>query len=181
MAIGDATVEPLMPERPLPKPVAYEPPDFVACVAHLQVRDGKSTTAQLTTKCKRTYEGIRARILGFLIAGYWLRGEADEENVSLSQADVKQVFDEEKRANYPTAASFRKLQEASGQTIPDLMFAVETQMLSAKLLEKFTKAHEKGKSERAKIAAFNRSIEGKWIGRTDCRPGYVVKDCSQYK
>ena len=182
MAIGAATVEMPKPSGPLPRPVAYEPPDFAACVAHLRTTAPRSTTtAQLTARCKKTYEGIQARILDFLITGYWLRGQAAEQHASVTEAEVRTNFEEERRRHYPTAAAFRRLQEASRQTVPDLMFAVETQMLSAKLLEKFTKEHSHEKSEQTTIAAFNKSISSTWIPKTDCQPGYVVKDCRQYK
>jgi hypothetical protein len=164
----------------LAPPVAYEPSDFTACVAHL-LRTGapRSSAAQLKVRCEQTYEGIRARILNFLITGYWLRGEAAAEGISVSQAEVQKQFEAVKRAQYPTAASFRRLLDASRQTVSDLMFAVQTQMLSTRLLEKFTKDYGKGRSEQATIAAFNRAIRSKWTARTDCRPGYVVKDCRQ--
>jgi len=182
MAIGAATVEMPAPGGPVPKPVAYEPPTFSACVAHTHASATKSTTtAQLKAKCKKTYEGIQSRILDFLITGYWLRGEAAEQHASVSQAEVRKKFEEERRANYSTAASFRRLQEVSRQTVPDLTFAVETRMLSAKLLEKFTKTHSHEKSDQATIAAFNRSIRSKWVPRTDCAPTYVVPDCKQYR
>jgi len=181
MAIGAATVEMPKPTGSVPKPVAYEPPDFTACVAHLRTSALKSTTtAQLEAKCEKTYEGIQTRILNFVITGYWLRGEAAEQHASITEAEVHKRFEEERRANFPTTASFRRLQEASHQTIPDLEFSVETQMLSAKLLESFTKVHAHGKSEQARIAAFNKSIRSKWTPKTDCSPGYVIGDCRQY-
>jgi hypothetical protein len=182
MAIGAATVEMPKASGPLPQPVAYEPPDFTACVAHLQISAPKAATpAQLTAKCTKTYKSIQTRILNFLITGYWLRGEATEQHVSITEAEVRKKFEEEKRTNYPTAASFRRLQEASRQTVPDLMFAVETRMLSAKLLERFTKQHSHEPSEQATITAFNESIASKWTPRTNCQPEYVVRDCKQYK
>jgi hypothetical protein len=182
MAIGAATVEMPKPSGPVPKPAAYEPPGFTACVAHLHTSTPKSTaTAQLEARCKKTYEGIQSRILNFLITGYWLRGEAAEQHASVTEAEVHKKFEEEKRANYPTAASFRRLQETSRQTVPDLIFAVETRMLSTKLLEKFTKTHSHEKSEQATVAAFNTSLGSKWTAKTNCKPGYVVRDCKQYK
>ena len=181
IAIGVATVEMPKPTGPLPKPVAYEPPNFTACIAHLRTGARKSTTAKLKATCKTTYEGIQGRILNFLITGNWLRAEAAEQHVSVTEAEVHKKFEEERKANYPSAASFRRLQEASRQTVPDLMFAVETRMLSTKLFEKFTKAHPKGKFEQAKVAAFNTSLTSKWTAKTNCEPGYVVRDCKQYK
>lgn len=181
MSIGAATVEIPKLGGPLPKPVAYEPPGFAACVARLRTSSPMSTTVELTARCKQTYTGIQARILNFLITGYWLRGEAADEDISISEADVRRQFEQEKRRTYPTAASFQRFMEASGQTVPDLMFAVRTAMLSSKLLSAFTKASSRDKPEGAKIMVFNQSIESKWAPRTDCQPGYVVKDCKQFK
>jgi hypothetical protein len=183
IAIGDATVNAPVPGRPAPKPIAYEPPSFAACIANLEASVPKphGSTAQLKSKCRQTYTGIQARILNFLITGYWLREEAAEQGASVSEAEVRKKFEAEKRAQYPTAASFRKLQEASRQTVPDLMFAVERQLLSAKLLKSFTNAHSHEKSEQATITAFNASLRSKWTPRTSCQPGYVVKDCRQRK
>jgi hypothetical protein len=182
MTIGAATVEKPKPNGSLPKPVPYEPPKFTACVARLRDKTRQATpVAPLQAECKATYEGIQDRILSFLITGYWLRGEAAEKGLSVSVAEVKKKFDEEKRENYPTAASFRRLQEASKQTIPDLEFAIETQMLSTKLLGHFAAEHGEEKYEEAAVPGFNKSIRAKWRPRTSCQPGYVVPDCKQYK
>jgi hypothetical protein len=182
MAIGAATVEMPKASGRVPQPVVYEPPAFTACVAHLQISAPKSTTAaQLKAKCVRVYQNIQVRILHFLITGYWVRGEAAEQHVSITRAEVRTRFEEERRAHYATAASFRRLKEASGQTDQDLEFAVETQALSTKLFERFARAHPHASSQQATIAAFNRGLRGNWIARTDCRPGYIVPDCRQYK
>jgi hypothetical protein len=182
MAIGFATVEMPKPDGPLPAPIVYEPPRFTDCVAHLRTSAPTSATAaQLTSKCDKTYRGIQARILNFLISGYWLRAEAAERHADITEAEVRKTFERERRAHYPLAAAFRRLQEASRQTVADLHFAVETQMLSGKLLEKFTRAHGHDLSEQAMIAAFNESIKSKWVPRTTCSTGYVIADCKQYK
>jgi hypothetical protein len=178
MAVGEATVEMPKPTGPLPSLVVYVPPKFTACVAHLRASGQKSTTAHLTARCKRTFEGIQRRIVNFLVTGYWLRGEADAQGVSVSPREVRRKFQEERRANY-TPTSFRRLQEASHQTIADLEFAVETQMLSAKLLAAFKAAHPHEISQEA-IAAFNASIKKTWVPQTNCTAGYVIPDCKQY-
>ena len=182
IAIGDATVEKPQPTGPLPKAVAYAPPGFTACIAHLHtISRNPTTTIQLRAKCHAIYDGIQRRILDFLIAGYWLRAEAAEQHASVTAGEVKNKFEEERRLNYPTAASFRRLQETSRQTVPDLMFATQTAMLSTKLLERFTKTQPKRAPEQATIAAFNKSIKTKWVARTHCRLGFVVPDCSEYQ
>jgi len=180
MTIGAATVTAPPARGALLKPLAYEPPAFAACVAHLQAsaRRGR-TAAQLKAACKETYAGIQARILAFLITGYWLREQAAEQGQTVTPVEVRKKFDEERRAHY-TAASFRRLREASRQTVPDLEFAEQTQMLSTKLVEDFTKTHPH-ETEAATIATFNRTIRATWLSRTHCASGYVVPDCKQYR
>ena len=181
MAVGAATVEKPKPNGPLPKVLAYAPPAFTACVAQLRATVPESTpSTPLQDECKATYESIRKRILNFLITGFWLRDAAAEQRVSVSPAEVMSKFEEEKRAHY-TPESFRRLQEASHQTVPDLEFSIATQMLSAKLLAKFAKEHGDEKNEQLAVSAFNKSIRFKWIPRTSCQPGYVVPDCKQYR
>lgn len=179
MKVGAATVSAPTPGSPPTPIVEYEPPDYTTCIAHLRASAARphSTTAELRATCEQTHASIQARILNFLITGYWLREQALAEGLSVSPAEVRRRFAEEKRASYPTASSFRRFQEASRQTSADLMFAVETQLLSRKLLEKF----DRGKAEQSKVDAFNQSIRRKWTPKTDCRPGYIVKDCKQYR
>jgi hypothetical protein len=182
MSIGEATVEAPKPTGPLPKAIEYQPPRFTACVAHLRESAGDSRSpAVLQAACRRTYEGIRARILNFLITGYWLRGEAARAHTSVSSAEVHRRFEQEREQNYPTAASFRRLEQASRQTEPDLEFAVETEMLSARLLARFAAETGHGESEQQAVAAFNARIKSAWVPRTNCRPGYVMRDCRQYR
>jgi hypothetical protein len=181
MAIGAATVEMPKPTGPLPTVTEYTPPAFTACVVHRRSLATSATrTAALRAGCRRTYEGIQARVLNFLVTGYWLRGEAAEMHASVSQAEVHRKFQEYRQEDFPTQAAFQRLKEASHQSVRDLEFAVETQMLSARLIERFTTRVGKGKTERATIIAFNKHIASKWTPRTNCKPGYIVKGCKQY-
>jgi hypothetical protein len=182
MAIGAATVEMPKPTGPLPSVTEYTPPAFTACIAHRRaLATSAGSTAALRAGCRKAYEGIQARVLNFLITGYWLRDEAAEMHASVSQAEVHRKFKEYRQEDFPTPAAFQRLKEASHQSVADLEFAVETQMLSARLLERFTKSAGSGKSEQATITAFNKHIASKWTPRTSCRQGYVVEDCKQYR
>jgi hypothetical protein len=181
MAIGAATVELPRTAGPIPRPVDYAPPDFAACITHLRISTRRSmTTGQLRARCTATYERIRRRILNFLITGYWLRGAAAEHHISITEAAVRKRFEEERRADYPSPAAFHRLQEASRQTVPDLMFAVETRMLSAKLLDSFIAAHGRVKSEQGIVTAFNNALRSTWTRKTICEPGYVIPDCGRH-
>jgi hypothetical protein len=180
MRIGDATVQKPLPGQPVPKPIDYEPPNFAECVARLKASALlHESTSQLKAKCEQTYQSIKTRILRFLINGYWLREEAAEDGASVSAAEVQKEFNQVKQQEFPTAASFQRLQTASRQTIPDLKFAVETQMLSAKLLKRFAKPETK-ESPESSAEAVNKLLDQKWTARTSCQPGYVIPACTQY-
>lgn len=182
MTIGAATAEKPKPTGSLPTAISYIPPAFTACVAHRRtLTKTTATTASLRTECLKTYEGIQARVLNFLITGYWLREEAAKTHASVSQAEVHRKFNEYRQEDYPSATAFQRLKEASHQSVPDLEFAVETQMLSARLLEHFTTHISNNQPEQATITAFNQYIASKWTPRTICKPGYIVKDCKQYR
>jgi hypothetical protein len=180
MAIGAATVEIPKPNGPLPAVVPYEPPDFTTCVRRRRRTAPTRTHVSLRADCRRTYDSIQRRILKFLITGYWIRGEAAAQHIAITEAEVDKRLEEERRATNPTEASFHRLQEASRQTTADLVFAVKTQMLSARLLARFTRADPRTMPERETIAAFNRSMRAKWIAKTSCETGYIVPQCRQY-
>jgi hypothetical protein len=182
MAIGAATVEMPKPTGPLPTVTEYTPPAFTACVARRRALVASANRIPaLRSECRKIYEGIQARVLNFLVTGYWLRGEAAEMHASVSQAEVHRKFKEYRQEDFPTPAAFQRLEEASHQSVRDLEFAVETRMLSTRLLERFTRRVGNGKTEQATITAFNRYIASRWLPRTSCKPGYVVKDCKQYR
>jgi hypothetical protein len=183
MRIGAATVNPPTPGSPPPVPLVFEPPAFTACIAQSRARGhgANDTTAQLKSRCRQLYAGIQARVLNFLITGYWLRGEAAAEGISVAPTEVQRRFEQERRAGYPTAKSFRQFQEASRQTPADLMFAVRTQLLSTKLLERYDRIHGRSPSDSSGVEELNQGIRSRWTKVTDCLPGYVVRDCSRYR
>jgi hypothetical protein len=175
MRIGDATAQTPQPGKPLPKPVDYEPPDFTACVAHLRANALlHEPTSQLKAKCQQKYKEIQTRTLGFLIYGYWLREEAAEKGVSVSNAELQKEFAQIRRKEFPTAAALHRLLTASRQGVPDLKFTIESQMLSTRLEQKTNEPVER------QPEALIQDLYNKWAPRTDCLPGYVVKDCRQF-
>jgi hypothetical protein len=175
MRIGDVVDQASQSGRAPSKPVDYEPPGFTGCVAHLRTNGLlHESTSQLKTRCQRKYKEIQTRILGFLIYGYWLREEAAEKGVSVSNAELQREFAKIRHKEFPTAAVLHRLLTVSRQSIQDLKFTIESQMLSTRLEPKTNEPPE-GQAE-----ALIQDLYKKWAPRTDCRPGYVVKDCRQF-
>jgi hypothetical protein len=150
-------------------------------VSRLKRSEEGRRSDQILVSCRSKFAAIQRRILGFLITGLWLREAAKERGIVVTMRQVHREYETEVAHYNSTPGALHRLKQASRQSASDLEFAVETQMLSGKLLQAFTKAHPYLRGEQGTIAAFNTSIRNTWIPRTICEPGYVVPDCMEYK
>jgi foldase protein PrsA len=141
------------------KPVVPDPPNYTACIAHLQATASKlpkgqsaPTTSQLKSECQQLYKSLQQEVLGFLISSQWVLGEASELGVKASDAEVKKRFEQVKNQQFPKAADFEKFLASSGQTVSDLLLRVKLQLLSSKIQQKIV--HGKGNVTQAQIAKY---------------------------
>ncbi len=131
------------PGAAAPKPVVPDPPSYSACVAHLQAiapapakGQPKPTPAQLKTQCEQQYKTLKQEVLGFLISSQWVVGEAADQGVKVSDAEVKKQFEKIKTQQFPKAADFQKFLATSGQTVSDLLLRVKLNLLTTKIQKK---------------------------------------------
>ncbi len=130
-------------------PVAPEPPNYTACIAHLKEvglkerQPGGSTvgqpmppTATLKKDCEYTYKSLSRGVLGYLISSAWVLEEANSLGVKLSDKEVKKEFEKDKNAQFPLASEFEKFQASSGETVSDLLLSLKLKMLSQKIQQK---------------------------------------------
>jgi parvulin-like peptidyl-prolyl isomerase len=137
------------------KPVVPEPPDYKACIAHLQATTpapakGQTapTTAQLKSQCEQQYKQLQQQVLGFLISSNWVLGEAGDLGVKVSDKEVHKQFEKIKSQQFPRVAEYEKFLVSTGQTTSDLLLRVKLNMLSSKIQEKVAKKkHAVTKSE----------------------------------
>jgi foldase protein PrsA len=128
------------------KPALPIPPEYTACIAHLQAIAPKPvkgqsapTTAQLKSQCEQQYKSLQQEVLGFLISSEWVIGEANDLGVKVSDKEVKKQFEQIKSQQFPKAAEFEKFLASSGQTVSDLLLRVKLNMLSSKIQQKIAK------------------------------------------
>lgn len=128
------------------KAVLPEPPQYTACIAHLQAiapkpAKGQSppSTAQLKSQCEQQYKSLQQEVLGFLISAEWVIREAGHLGVKISDQEVKKEFEKIKSQQFPKAAEFQKFLATSGQTISDLLLRVKLNLVSAKIQQKIAK------------------------------------------
>jgi foldase protein PrsA len=129
------------------KPILPVPPDYTACVAHLQAIAPKPakgvtppTTAQLKSQCEQQYKSLQQEVLGFLISSQWVIGEAANLGVKLSDKEVKKQFETIKTQQFPKPAEFQKFLASSGQSVSDLLLRVKLNLLSSKIQAKISKS-----------------------------------------
>jgi foldase protein PrsA len=125
------------------KPVVPDPPNFTACIAHLQKTAPKPekgqkapTAAQLKTQCQQQYKSLQQEVLGFLISSSWVLGEGKSLGVKVSDKEVHKEFEKIRSAQFPKAADFEKFLASSGQSVSDLLLRVKLNLLSQKLQKK---------------------------------------------
>ena len=137
------------------KAVVPDPPNYTACIAHLETTapkpakgQSKPTAAQLKTECEQQYQSLKQTTLGFLITANWLLGEANEQGVKISDAEVQKAFSKIKSQQFPTEAAFQKFLASTGYTVSDLLLRVKLEELSTKIQQKVTKDAGKKPSQK---------------------------------
>jgi foldase protein PrsA len=123
-----------------------DPPDFTKCVAAKQKSapkpakgQPKPSTAQFKTQCKQEYEGLRDQVLQFLIQAEWIQGEAKDQGVKVSDAELKKSFEQQKKQSFPTEKEYKAFLKSSGMTQEDIDLRVKIDLLSNKIRTKVTK------------------------------------------
>jgi len=140
------------------KPVIPEPPDYKACIAHLQATtptvkgQPAPTQAQFKSQCEQQYKSLQQEVLGFLISTAWVLGEAESLGVKVSDKEVHKRFQEVKSQQFPKAAEFEKFLASSGQTVSDLLLRVKSNLLAQKVQQKIAK--RKANITHAQIAQY---------------------------
>jgi parvulin-like peptidyl-prolyl isomerase len=127
-----------------------DPPDYVKCVAAKRKTTPKPakgqpkvTDAQLKTQCKQQYEQLRTQTVGVLVSYRWIEGEAADQGLKVTDADVKKSFEQQRKQNFPKDADFQKFLKQSGQTQEDILRRVKLDLLFAKLRDAAIKGKDK--------------------------------------
>jgi foldase protein PrsA len=129
------------------KPVVPDPPNFAACIAHLEATQPKPTKGQtaptkeaLKSQCALQYKALQQEVLGYLISAQWVIGEAADLGIHVSDKEVKKRFEQIRSSQFPKQAEFEKFLATSGQTTSDLLLRVKLSLLSSKIQQKIAKS-----------------------------------------
>ncbi|HEX3240697.1 MAG TPA: peptidyl-prolyl cis-trans isomerase [Solirubrobacterales bacterium] len=104
----------------------------------------KKTPKEGSTK----FEEVQSGALGELLDFIWIRGEAEELDLSATPKEIEEELNKIKETNFPTAKAFNEFLETSKFTQEDVEKRVELQVLSTKIQEAITaKSGEPSESE----------------------------------
>ena len=130
-----------------PKVVVPQPPDYTACIAQKRASSPKPaagqsapTDAQFKTQCAAQYTQLKQEVLQYLIRDEWVIGEAADQGVKVTDAQVQKEFTTEKNQQFQTPAAYNSFLQSSGQTQADILFKVRLSLLSRQLQAKVIKS-----------------------------------------
>ena len=125
-------------------------PEFTKCVANKKKSapkpaegQPKTTDAQYKDQCKQEYNQLRDQVLQLLTSFVWIEGEAEEQGIKVTDAEVKKSFDQQKKQSFPKDADYKKFLKDYGQTEEDVMQRVRLDLLSNKIRDKVIKGKDK--------------------------------------
>jgi parvulin-like peptidyl-prolyl isomerase len=93
------------------------------------------------------YEELQTGAMTELIESVWIRGEAEELDVSVTDKQVEDELKTIKKQNFPTEAAYQKFLEKSNYTEEEVNELVEVQLLTRGIQEKVNAEAPKPSSE----------------------------------
>ena len=127
-----------------------KPPEFTECIAQAKKTapepakgQPKQTDADYKKQCQQQYDQLRDQVLGLLISFEWIEREAEEQDVEVTEEEVKKSFEEQRKQSFPKDKDYEEFLKTSGQTNEDVMMRVRLDTLSNKIRDKVTKGKDK--------------------------------------
>jgi foldase protein PrsA len=123
-----------------------DPPNFTKCVAakkeQPQPQGGqKPSDAELKKQCEQEYDQLKGDVMQFLIQAEWVQQEAADQDIEVSEEEVRKRLEDEKKRAFPGKDGEKRYQEflkTSGMSEEDILFRFRLETLQQKLTQKVT-------------------------------------------
>ncbi len=83
----------------------------------------------------KKFEELQTAAMGELLDQIWIKGEAEELNLSVTSKQVEESLEEIKKQNFPTAKAYNEFLKKASFTQADVNARVELQLLSTEIQE----------------------------------------------
>jgi foldase protein PrsA len=129
-----------------------DPPDYTKCVAaksKTPVPKGQKQPSDdaLKKQCKTEYDALKREVMQFLIQAEWVQQEAADQNIKVTDAQIKKSFEDQKKQAFPNPKQYKQFLATSGMTEEDILFRVKLDQLQQKLTQKVTEDAKKVSDE----------------------------------
>jgi foldase protein PrsA len=129
-----------------------DPPDYTKCVAaksKTPVPKGqkKPSDDALKKQCKSEYDALKKEVMQFLIQAEWVQQEAADQDIKVTDAQIKKSFEDQKKQAFPNDKQYQQFLASSGMTEDDILFRVKLDQLQQKLTQKVTEDAKKVSDE----------------------------------
>lgn len=122
--------------------VVPDPPSFTRCVETLReqsrpVRGQPAPTdVTLRAQCRSQNDQLVQNTMGTLIQNLWVEKEAEEQGVTVTDAQVQRQLADTKRQSFPTDKAYQRFLATSGMTQDEVLERIRIQALAANLTRK---------------------------------------------
>jgi foldase protein PrsA len=132
--------------------VVPDPPEFTKCIAAkakapLPEDQKKPSDADLKKQCKADYDRLKQEVMQFLIQAEWVQQEAEDQEIKVTDAQIKKSFEDQKKQAFPNDKQYQQFLASSGMTEEDILFRVKLDQLQQKLTQKVTEDAKKVSAE----------------------------------
>jgi hypothetical protein len=175
-----------MPQAPVPKGVLPDPPDYVACSAHLAsiaphgVGVPVPSATALKRQCAQQYRALREQVMGSLITAEWLIGEGEARGLKALPSEILKRTNRLRKSDFANERTFQRYLTYSGETIADRMFRSKIKVFSEKIEHQLS-TNLGSRAGAQAVANFATRLVKRWPAKTSCRPHFIVPDCREYK
>jgi parvulin-like peptidyl-prolyl isomerase len=127
----------------------------------------------------KKFEELRDAALGELLNGIWVRGEAEELGIEVTDKQIETELATIKKQNFPTPKAYNEFLETSKFTQDDVDVRVELQVLSQEIQERIS-AESKPPSS-SEIAAYYDSVKASQFTEPATRDVRVIVNKDESK
>ena len=123
--------------------IVPDPPNYTKCVAAIKKALPKGTPQQsdaaLEKQCKTNYEQLKQQVMQFQSQAEWVKQEAADQDIEISDAELQRMFEDQKKQAFPKEKAYRQFLRRTGATEADIVYRVKLDALQGKLAEKVQK------------------------------------------
>lgn len=170
---------------PAPRGLVSEPPNYSACVAAAGTLVGRTASGQLALtpeqldgKCRELHQAIKEQALSLLISIQWRIDEAAEHGLTITDGEVAGYLKQLNAKQFPKPGQFETYLADREWAASDMLYQLKRNLLTTRLEAKFQ--HNNQAAQQA-FFQFVLANTAKRTASTDCRVGYVIPRCRQYK